>query len=64
MTLIKKIPGVNDASISFMAQKLTIDADYSRFDKIMAEAQNACANVDIKTADVGKRVMLTGNRKK
>lgn len=44
--LIKKIPGVNDASISFMTQKLTIDADDSRFDEIMAEAQNACAKID------------------
>lgn len=44
--LIKKIPGVNDASMSFMTQKLTIDADDSRFDEIMVEAQKACAKVD------------------
>ena len=24
---IKKIPGVNDANVSFMAQKMTIDAE-------------------------------------
>lgn len=34
---IKKIDGVNDANVSFMAQKLTIDADESRFDSIMKE---------------------------
>ena len=35
--LIKKIDGVNDASVSFMTQKLTIDADDSRFDEILKE---------------------------
>ena len=34
---IKKINGVNDAAVSFMAQKLTVDADDSRFDEIMQE---------------------------
>ena len=43
---IKKIPGVNDATVSFMTQKLTIDADDERFDEILEEAQKACANVD------------------
>ena len=32
---IKKIDGVNDAAISFMTQKLTIDADDEKFDSIM-----------------------------
>lgn len=44
--LIKKIPGVNDASISFMLQKLTIDADDERFDEIMIEAQQAVSKID------------------
>ena len=44
--LIKKIPGVNDATMNFMTQKLTIDADDARFDEIMAEAQKACTKVD------------------
>jgi len=44
--LIKEIPGVNDASISFMTQKLTIDADDSRLDEIMDEAQKVCAKVE------------------
>ena len=34
---IKKLDGVNDASVSFMMQKMTIDADDARFDEIMKE---------------------------
>ena len=31
---IKKIDGVADASVSFMAQKMTVEADDARFDEI------------------------------
>ena len=31
---IKKIPGVNDASVSFMTQKMSIDAEDAKFDEI------------------------------
>ena len=34
---IKKLDGVNDASVNFMMQKMTIDAEDSRFDEIMKE---------------------------
>ena len=34
---IKKIDGVNDAVVSFMTQKMTVDADDERFDEIMDE---------------------------
>ena len=44
--LIKKIPGVRDASMNFMTQRLTIDADDERFDEILAEAQRCCDRVD------------------
>ena len=44
--LIKKIPGVNDAAMSFMMQKLTIDADENRFDEILAEAQKVCSKIE------------------
>ncbi len=37
-TAINKINGVNKATVSFMTQKLTIDADDSRFDEILNEA--------------------------
>ena len=32
---IKKIEGVSDATVSFMTQKLTLDADDARFDEIL-----------------------------
>ena len=32
---IKKIDGVNNATVSFMTQKLTVDADDARFDEIL-----------------------------
>ena len=35
---VKKIDGVNDATVNFMAQKMTIDADDARFDEILDEA--------------------------
>lgn len=44
--LIKKIPGVHDASMNFLTQKLTLDAEDERFDEILAEAQKCCDKVD------------------
>ncbi|MCI5899079.1 MAG: cation transporter [Firmicutes bacterium] len=43
---IRKIPGVQDASVSFMMQKMTIDADDERFDEIMKEVAKVCAKVE------------------
>lgn len=43
---IKKIPGVNDASVSFMTQKMMVDADDERFDEIMKEVVAVCAKVE------------------
>ncbi len=43
---IKKIDGVKDVSISFMTQKLVIEADDDKFDEIMAEALKAVHKVD------------------
>ena len=43
---IKKIDGVNDASVSFLSQKLTIDADDGRFDEIMEQVKAVCAKVE------------------
>ncbi len=43
---IKKIDGVNDASVSFMTQKMTIDAEDDRFDAIMDEVIAVCAKVE------------------
>lgn len=43
---IKKLDGVNDASVSFMTQKMTIDADDARFDEIMKEVVEVCKKVE------------------
>lgn len=43
---IKKIDGVADASVSFMMQKLTIEADDARFDAIMQEVVKVCKKVE------------------
>ena len=45
-TAIKKLDGVADASVSFMAQKMTIDADDTRFDDIMKQVVKACKKVE------------------
>ena len=43
---IKKIPGVHDANVSFMMQKMTIDAEDDKFDAIMEEVVRVCAKVE------------------
>ena len=43
---IKKLDGVNDVSVNFMMQKMTIDAEDSRFDEIMKEVVTVCAKVE------------------
>lgn len=45
-TAIKKIDGVKDASVSFMTQKLTVEADDARFDEIMEQVVAACRRVE------------------
>lgn len=43
---IKKLPGVQDASVSFMTQKLTIVAEDDQFDDIMKKVADVCAKVE------------------
>ena len=43
---IRKIEGVTYVSISFMAQRMTIEADDARFDAIMKQAQKAVKKVE------------------
>ena len=43
---IKKIPGVNDANVSFMMQKMTVDAEDDKFDAIMEDVVRVCAKVE------------------
>ena len=43
---IKRIEGVADANVSFMTQKMTIEAEESRFDEIMKEVLAVCRKVE------------------
>lgn len=43
---IQNIDGVTHATVSFMTQKLTIEADDARFDQIVKEAVNVCKKVE------------------
>ena len=43
---IKKIDGVNDAAVSFLTQKMTVDADDARFEEIMDEVVAVCKKVE------------------
>lgn len=43
---IKKIQGVNDASVNFMTQKLVVDAEDEKFDDIMKQVVKTCKKVE------------------
>lgn len=43
---IKKIDGVEDATVSFMTQKMTIQAEDARFDAIVQEVVKVCKKVE------------------
>lgn len=43
---IRKIDGVQDATVSFMTQKMTIDAQEDRFDDIMDQVEAVCRKVE------------------
>ena len=43
---IAKIAGVNAVSVSYMAQRLSIDAEESWFDEIMDEVVKKCKRVE------------------
>ena len=43
---IKGIDGVNDCTVSFMTQKMMLNADDNRFSEIVALAQKAISKVD------------------
>ena len=51
---IRKIDGVNDCSISFMAQKLSIDAEDESFDDIMKAACEYMNSLGIMTKLVSR----------
>lgn len=43
---IAKIDGVTSASVSFMTQRMTIEADDSRFEEIMDQVVKVCKKVE------------------
>ena len=43
---INKIDGVTAATVSFIQQRLTIEADEGRFDDIMAQVVKVCKKVE------------------
>ena len=43
---IRKIDGVIDVNISFLAQKMTLEAQDERFDEIAKKAAKACKKID------------------
>lgn len=43
---VKQIDGVNSASISFMAQKMVLDADDARFDAILKEVVRVSKKIE------------------
>ena len=43
---IKKVDGVKDATVSFVMQKMTVEADDARFDDIMKEIVKVCTRVE------------------
>ena len=43
---IKKIDGVNDATVSFLTQKLTLDAEDARFEAVLDEVVRVCKKVE------------------
>ena len=43
---VAKIDGVNEVSISFMGQRMSIDADEGRFEEIMDNVVKACKKIE------------------
>ncbi len=43
---IKKLDGVSDATVSFLMQKMTVEADDARFDDIMKQVVKCCKKVE------------------
>ena len=43
---VKKIDGVNSATVSFMTQKLTLDADDARYDEILQQVITTAKKIE------------------
>ena len=45
-TAVKALPGVKNASVSFMAQKMLLEADDDKFDAVLKDAVKAAKKVE------------------
>ena len=45
-TAVKALPGVEDASVSFMTQKMLLVADDARFDEILQQAVRTAKKIE------------------
>ena len=43
---VRKIEGVKNVNISFMTQKITLEADDADFDRVLKEAVKVCKKVE------------------
>lgn len=43
---VSKLDGVDAVNVSFMAQRMSIDADETRFDEIMDNVVKACRKIE------------------
>lgn len=43
---IKKLDGVSNANVNFLAQKVTIEADDNKFDEVVKEAAKVCKKIE------------------
>lgn len=43
---IQKLPGVKNANINFMMQKLTVEAEDEQFDDVMKEVVKLCKKIE------------------
>ena len=58
---IKKIDGVNGATVSFMTQKLTLDADDARFDEILQEVISTAKRIE-PDCELYQKIQVSGCR--
>ena len=43
---IQKLPGVTGATVSFLLQKMTVEADESQFDSVMKQVVKTCRRIE------------------
>ena len=60
----QKIPGVQNANINFMMQKLTVEADDDKFDQVMEEVVKLCKKIEPDCTIVMQEAIMTKKQKK